>query len=153
MLFEYVIYCPALSCRLAMAAGPAARLYTATHQVLYLHLVARFRCEVAATARGLARDKCAAVLGEAAQLHAALAAMASADRLDHCTADLWLEQSGTQRSIFTRGRHSEISTFSHILWRTPWQSRIFKTCMAQNNPIYFQQQLQLHQEVSIMSLE
>ena len=72
-----------------MAAGPVARLYTATHQVLYLHLVARFRCEVAATARGLARDKCAAVLAEAAQLHAALAA----GRLDHCTADLWLEQS------------------------------------------------------------
>ena len=87
-----------------MAAGPVARLYTATHHVLYLHLVTRFRCEVAATARGLAQDRCSAVLGEAAHLHAALA---SAGRLDHCTADLWLEQSGTHRNIyFTRGRHS-----------------------------------------------
>ena len=101
--------------RLAMAAGPVARLYTATHQVLYLHLVARFRCEVAATARGLARDKCAAVLAEAAQLHAALAAMASAGRLDHCTADLWLEQSGTHRNVNPRTTFRDIYFQSHFV--------------------------------------
>ena len=101
--------------RLAMAAGPVARLYTATHQVLYLHLVTRFRCEVAATARGLAGDKCAAVLGEAAQLHAALAAMASAGRLDHCTADLWLEQSGTHRNIYPRTTFRDIYFQSHFV--------------------------------------
>ena len=98
-----------------MAAGPVARLYTATHQVLYLHLVTRFRCEVAATARSLARDKCAAVLGEAAQLHAALAAMASAGRLDHCTADLWLEQSGTHRYVYPRTTFRDIYFQSHFV--------------------------------------
>ena len=55
------------------------------------------------------------VLGTYAQLHAAVAAMASAGRLDHCTADLWLEQSGTHRNVYTRTTFRDIYFQSHFV--------------------------------------
>ena len=76
--------------RLNMARSEA-RMYTATHMVLFNFLLGRLDCpHQARAAEQRVRALCSGILREAEELHHLLKNSANTQ---HCVTDLWLEQS------------------------------------------------------------
>ena len=72
-------------------ARSEARMYTATHMVLFNSLVRRLECpQHAGNAGERVRSLCSGIFSEAKSLHTQLENSANTP---HCLTDLWLEQS------------------------------------------------------------
>ena len=99
-------------------------MYTATHQVLYHHLVTRFGCQQAEASFTVAKSICNNVIKESENLHGRISKMLNnEDIIDHCHIDLWLEQ------VAFCGALLDIPAFL----RTSWLMTIFRVSTNKNN--------------------
>ena len=77
-------------------ARSEARMYTATHMVLFNSMVERLDCpQHAGAAAERVRSLCSRILPEAESLHLQLERSVNTQ---HCVTDLWLEQSKALKS-------------------------------------------------------
>ena len=85
-------------------ARSEARMYTATHMVLFNSLVRRLECpKHAGTAGERVRSLCSGIFSEAESLHTQLENSANNP---HCLTDLWLEQSKADLPLLLNWKYS-----------------------------------------------